>query len=48
MKKKEDKSGKFSTPKIPKKMQNSFMKAGIPLIYNKGFQIRGEFGHDLS
>ena len=41
--------GKFSATKMPKKMHDSFMKtAEIPLIYNKGFQIRGEFGQDLS
>ena len=40
--------GKISAPKMPKKMQNFFMKtAEIPMIYNKDFLIR-EFIHDLS
>ena len=38
---------KISTPKMPKKMQNSFMKtAKIHLIFNNDFTIR-KFGHDF-
>ena len=32
----------FSAPKMPQKIQNSFLKrAKLPLIYDTGFQMRG-------